>query len=367
MIRKRVYLRWSGNLSFIFIGMLMSGGCTHVSSQDSIINTNQLEIQNKRYHENSALSTEDKSVSLSPGDVVGLIFLKSYDNTEPYRLSSDDKIYVNVYGHPEYSKEVSVLPDGTISIPKAGVVNADGLSIKQLERNITEVLEKDMREPQVNVVVLDAQSKLNNFLDTIATSTAEGIFRTEVDRSGMLDLPAVGAVPVTGLNIKETEKRIIEHYNKVFPNLTVHLKLLDSQQFKVVVVGEVAKPGVYPLTGRVDPLQALALAGGAQVTAGLNEVYLLRTNKTGKVEKIVINLDGEETMEKNRVANIYVQGGDLVFVPMSGIANADRIVDQYVRRIIPGNLGAGAYWNFNQSQTSNTNVQNITTTNTVVK
>jgi polysaccharide export outer membrane protein len=346
MYRNIVLSQQNFNLTFMFLAIMLScSGCSYFGIQNPTIGAK--EIAESLQQTNISTSAVDKSLTISPGDVVEIIYFNSYDKTEPYRLSADDKIYVNVYDHPEYSKEVSVLPDGTISIPKTGVVSAAGLGIQQLERNITAILAKDMREPLVNVMVVEAQKKLDDFLESLANSSSERTFRAEISSDGMIDLPAVGEIPVAGLTIKETEKKIINYYNKIFTNLTVHLKLIDSQKFQLVVVGEVAKPGVYPLSGRVDPLHALALAGGAQVTAGLSEVYILRTNKAGKVEKLVVNLDGEETLQPNRENNIYVQGGDLVFVPMSGIAYADLIVDQYIKRIIPGRLSAGAYWNFN--------------------
>lgn len=80
--------------------------------------------------------------------------------TAPFRLGADDLLSVRVYGNEDASVErVRIDKSGRLSVPVAGVINASGLSIGELEARIEAKLRANFfRNPQVSVALLEAES-----------------------------------------------------------------------------------------------------------------------------------------------------------------------------------------------------------------
>lgn len=75
-----------------------------------------------------------------------------------YKIGVGDELRVNVWNNTELSMSVPVRPDGKISLPLIGDINAQGLTPHQLAKNITGDLTNFVRSPQVNVIVIGAGS-----------------------------------------------------------------------------------------------------------------------------------------------------------------------------------------------------------------
>lgn len=73
-----------------------------------------------------------------------------------YRLGTGDAVRVTVFGHEDLSGEFEVAGSGRVSLPLVGEVQAGGLTVRQLERAIVEVLQPDyLKNPRVAVEVLN--------------------------------------------------------------------------------------------------------------------------------------------------------------------------------------------------------------------
>jgi polysaccharide export outer membrane protein len=78
---------------------------------------------------------------------------------EDYLIGSEDTVEVLVWKNPDLSRVVTVRPDGKISLPLIGDVQAAGTSAMQLNAEITERLKKYYKEPpQVSVIVQQVNS-----------------------------------------------------------------------------------------------------------------------------------------------------------------------------------------------------------------
>lgn len=76
------------------------------------------------------------------------------EETAPYTLQPGDKLIVNVLEDPELDAEVLVLPDGRISLPVAGTIEAGGLTPQKLAGVVRERLRKNfVQPPDVTVTV----------------------------------------------------------------------------------------------------------------------------------------------------------------------------------------------------------------------
>lgn len=75
-----------------------------------------------------------------------------------YRIGVDDVISINVWKNPELSVEVPVRPDGMVSMPLVGDVQAGGLTPEGVANNIQNKLRIYIRDPRVAVIVTDLVS-----------------------------------------------------------------------------------------------------------------------------------------------------------------------------------------------------------------
>ena len=136
---------------------------------------------------------------------------------------------------------------------------------------------------------------------------------TRVSETGAITFPLVGRVGVGGLTVAMAEKKIggmLEtggFLKKAQVNIIV--SLLASQQ--VSVLGQVNRPGRYPVDGKRSVLDVLALAGGISVEGG-DAVTLVRTrNRTTTRETLdVVQMVRSGTLD----GNVDVAGGDMIFV-----------------------------------------------------
>jgi polysaccharide biosynthesis/export protein len=151
---------------------------------------------------------------------------------------------------------------------------------------------------------------------------------------GTINLPIVGAIPVTGRNLYETSKIIEQAYRGYVrvPNVTVGL--VTPRPIQVAIAGEVNRAGSYsiPLTEtRKYPTlsQAVQLAGGVSQTSNLRRVRLQRGNRVGYFDLLAVLQNADVTQD------ITLRDGDAIFVPTATEVNAADIA-----RTTDSNLGS---------------------------
>lgn len=75
-------------------------------------------------------------------------------DSTPYRVNPGDVLVVYVWNEKDLTQEVLVRPDGTVSIPLAGQVQAGGFTVPEVEKNLTTALTKFMKDqPTVNIMI----------------------------------------------------------------------------------------------------------------------------------------------------------------------------------------------------------------------
>lgn len=77
---------------------------------------------------------------------------------DKYLLGPEDAIEVSVWKEPELTKQLVVRPDGKITYPLIGEVQASGRTVKQLQEEILKRLEKFVTDAHVTVILLKAQN-----------------------------------------------------------------------------------------------------------------------------------------------------------------------------------------------------------------
>jgi polysaccharide export outer membrane protein len=127
-------------------------------------------------------NNEDRLNANSPAEI-NTLFGKQY------KIGPDDQLKINVWKNKELSVVIPVRPDGKISMPLIGDVQAAGLEPEDVARNITEKLAKYIREPNVTVMVTELRS--HEYLSRVRVTGAVEKPISLPYRQGMTVLDAV--------------------------------------------------------------------------------------------------------------------------------------------------------------------------------
>jgi len=84
--------------------------------------------------------------------------LPATDVNETYTLGAGDRIFVEVFGLPQYSQEYQVLVDGSLNLPRAGRMVVEGMSLAQTEALIYGQYSRYYRQPATSVVLVQPRS-----------------------------------------------------------------------------------------------------------------------------------------------------------------------------------------------------------------
>lgn len=136
-----------------------------------------------------------------------------------------------------------------------------------------------------------------------------------VSDDGTIPVPLAGPVQVARMSPAEASQKIEKALRdgKFLLKPQVTLAVLVSRSQRVSVLGQVGHPGLYPIESNTTIFDLLALAGGALETSA-DEIFILRTDAAGNVQRYPINLKGLEAL-KGSIPTQALHGGDSVFVP----------------------------------------------------
>lgn len=133
-----------------------------------------------------------------------------------------------------------------------------------------------------------------------------------VNSTGIVSLPLIGPVPLAGLTAQQAEALLAQRYGEKYlqdPQVSLFIKEFTTQ--RVTIEGAVLKPGIYPVTGQITLLRALALAGGYAQYADQETVMLYRMGADGKQATQTFNL---EKVRAGEVPDPLVQSDDVIVV-----------------------------------------------------
>jgi polysaccharide biosynthesis/export protein len=163
--------------------------------------------------------------------------------TPEYFIGPEDVLTITVWRNADLSREVTVRPDGRISLPLIGDITAVGRTPAQLSEDISAKLKEYKENPQVSIVIKEVNS------------------------------------------------------------------------YAIYVLGEVAKPGKYPLRSKTTLLQGITIASGFTQTAARNKMVVFRFAKDGQGQvKIKASYD-DIVLRDGSNQNIELKPGDQIVVP----------------------------------------------------
>jgi polysaccharide biosynthesis/export protein PslD len=162
-----------------------------------------------------------------------------------------------------------------------------------------------------------------------------------VGPDGFISLRAAGRVPAQNRTLAQLQVEVAQASTVYLKRPLITVSMLDAKSARVMVGGQVQKPGVYALPPRATPMEAILLAGGFLPEARMDQVVLLRASPSGgpamlrtvDLRRFVSNGDGE--------AIVALASEDIVFVPRSRIAELDLWIDENINKLLPFNRDVG--------------------------
>jgi polysaccharide export outer membrane protein len=136
---------------------------------------------------------------------------------------------------------------------------------------------------------------------------------TRVSESGAITFPLLGQVAVGGLSVAAAEKKLGNLLEKggFLKRAEVNLLVTTLASQQVSVLGQVNRPGRYPVEGRRKVLDLLAMAGGVSAEGGdLISLVRSRDGKTTRESIDIVDMVRQGRLERD----IEVRGGDILFV-----------------------------------------------------
>lgn len=132
---------------------------------------------------------------------------------------------------------------------------------------------------------------------------------------GRISLPLIGEVTAVGKTPVQVTEDISAKLKEYKENPQVSIVLKEVNSYAIFVLGEVAKPGKYPLKSKTTLLQGITIAGGFTAMAARNKLVVFRFGVNGGREERVKASYDDIVLRDGSLQNIELKPGDTVVVP----------------------------------------------------
>ena len=270
-----------------------------------------------------------------------------------YVLGPNDEIVImSVVAEDIAGKPTRITTSGDLNLPMVGRIHAAGMTLDQLETEVTERLKTYYRDPDLAINITQFKSQPVSVMGYVG---APGVIQLEGRKTLIEVLSLVGGLkPDAGTRIKITRRNewgpiplpsaqtegdysvaevgihrdgTPEENIQVLPNDLINVPRGDI----VYVMGEVKKPGGFALNDRgrtISLIEIVARAEGTNPTAALKQTKIIRPVPGAERIEITVNLGD---VLKGKTKDIMLQPDDILYVPNSYAKNAfRRTVDSVV-------------------------------------
>lgn len=130
---------------------------------------------------------------------------------------------------------------------------------------------------------------------------------------GRITVPLIGDIQAAGRTPSQLAEEVETALKRYISSPQVTLGVLETKSASFYMLGQVTRPGAYPLTGRVTLLQGLALAGGFREYAKTDKIVIIR-QEGGEQQITEVDYDKLKS-GKNLDQNVVLRPGDTIVVP----------------------------------------------------
>ncbi len=316
--------------TLLFVFLLAAAFTAACQTAKPVPNPSPDSAVNEEWWKTAAAPEEEQAIRDKARGMVDRIRERRVD----YLLGPEDKVKVTVWSRPDLSKECRIRPDGMLFVPLVGNFKAEGLTLTQLQNQVRDGLARVLRDPQVDVEITDYASKIYYAFGQIVrpgvypvratTSLLEGVATAggPTERANLSHAYLIRAKTVVPVDFYALFERGDISQNLLLADGDI-IYLPNLNDAKVYVLGEVNAPVAAPIQGRRMRLtEAITDAGGFNETTALKrEIKVIRGNLANPK---VFTIDYNELLRGEKPDVPFLENGDIVYVPASGLAKWDR-------------------------------------------
>ena len=137
----------------------------------------------------------------------------------------------------------------------------------------------------------------------------------QVRPDGKVSLPIIGDVAAVGRTPAQQADEITAKLKPYVQNPAVAILVKEVNSYTIFLLGEVVKPGKYPLKSKTTLLQGITIGGGFTPIAARNLVVVFRVSENGSSEQMLKASYDDIVMRGGITQNIELKAGDTVVVP----------------------------------------------------
>lgn len=275
---------------------------------------------------------------------------KTIDGIPGYKVGPGDELSLTFWqGGKPMEHKVTVQVDGTVSLPYQEALQVSGLTPREIDQKITQILSQYEKHPRVDVRVLKAVSKTVSIFGEVQSllrqPTGPGIYPVR-GKETLVDFLSRAGGPSKDADL--TKVQVIRHGKTILLNLdraikqgdwsenavldagdTIFVPSLAQSKRRVYVLGQVKKPGIVEFTGDIHFLDAVAKSGGFDKDAYYRDIRVVRADRDAPV---ILPVAFDRFLEGGDLTqNIALQDKDILIIPRSPMGNWN----QWVKDLMP--------------------------------
>ena len=319
-----------------------------ISACSSTLGSHQIPVQPPVKPESNAAKINPPS--MTPDEQIAkLQTIAASDEFIP-TLGRGDLLNVSVYDEPDLTiNAIPVRPDGRISFPLVGDVMTEGLTVSELNNELTKRLSRFILSPKVSVIVQEFNSQQFTIFGEVVKP---GVYPLKTDISITEALAGAGGLNkgqfrATSVELADLTHAFIARKGEVLPvdfvrlirqgDLRYDISLQSGDYIyipsglskEVYILGEVNKPMLFAFRENMPMSRTLAQAEGFTPDADLKRIHILRGSLHNPS---VMMIDFKEVLAGN-AREVALQPGDIVYVPPTGLTSFARVIDKIVPTI----------------------------------
>jgi polysaccharide biosynthesis/export protein len=289
-----------------------------------------------------------------------------------YVLGPDDEIMIRGIDPPESSGKpdapVLIGTNGDITLPLIGRVKAGGLTVEELEEELTTRYKEFIQDPQISVTVTEFRSQPVSVFGAVTKpgvvqlrgrqtlyevlsmaggprDTAGSILTvTRPRQSGEIPLPGTKLDPTGQFSTAELNVQEILEGKNAAANIEIKpndiISVSEGSSNMIYVVGDVGKAGAFTLGGQrnLSVLRAVSLAGGLGHTAKPEKARIVReVEGDPKPMEIAVNI---QQILSGKAKDVELGPNDVLVVPTS---SRKTFTTTFIPNTVSAAVGAAIY------------------------
>jgi protein involved in polysaccharide export with SLBB domain len=252
-----------------------------------------------------------------------------------YLIGPGDVLNIEVWNHPDVSRDVVVDDRGEIKLPPVRRMSVMAFTTYQLEEELTKFLSVYLIDPIVFVTIKEFNSQRIIALGEITSGMYSLKRRTTlVELLGEIGGPTANA-DVSRIKLIKKDGQVFTYdLNELINDPkkgneglvsggdTIFVPPLELQ--RISVLGQVNNPKMITVKGKLTLVEAITQAGGFNENAVKSSVVVLR-GELGALKGYRVDMN--RILKKGDIGlNIELEPGDIVYVPKSFIADIERFL-----------------------------------------